>query len=203
MGNRCCQPSPFWSSSCSTVSELQNELGLQMTNVRVSTLVGVCPFHVGHLHVLECSLMARVLQRAAVLEMLKPMSAVPHYMIASQLCASDSVLQWLCHVCFCLDSLSLVSEGLLVARAEPHSNGDAKHISGSCDTERPGAIGGGVIDADKAAHSFQEGFIPQDPSPAVLKTEFPPALEHVTEHPPLKTVCTNLSLKSYFDMHAP
>ncbi|CAL8464276.1 g3811 [Coccomyxa elongata] len=73
-------------------------------------------------------------------------------------------------------------------RAEPHSNGDAKHTSGCCDTERPGAIGGGLIDADKAAHSFQEGFIPQDPSPAVLKTEFPPALEHVTEHPPLKTV---------------
>ena len=30
----------------------------------------------------------------------------------------------------------------------------------------------------------QEGFIPPDDSPAVLKTEFPAELEHVTEHPP-------------------
>ncbi|BDA49861.1 probable ADP-sugar pyrophosphatase at N-terminal half [Coccomyxa sp. Obi] len=75
-------------------------------------------------------------------------------------------------------------------RAEPHSNGDAKPTSGDHGTERPGAKAG-AVDADKAAHSFQEGFIPQDTSPAVLKTEFPPALEHVTEHPPLKTVYSN------------
>ncbi len=97
----------------------------------------------------------------------------------------------------CVLIVDVLYELLLVSRAEPHSNGVAKHASGHCSTDTSGAIGGGAIDADKAAHSFQEGFIPQDPSPAVLKTEFPPALEHVTEHPPLKTVCTSLSLESF------
>lgn len=59
----------FWSSSC-TMSATQ-QLSLQMTNARVSTLVGALHVHVGHLHVLECNLMACESQRAALLEMLK------------------------------------------------------------------------------------------------------------------------------------
>ncbi|KAK9904925.1 hypothetical protein WJX75_005725 [Coccomyxa subellipsoidea] len=72
-------------------------------------------------------------------------------------------------------------------RADPHTNGTSAAKSGSGHSgDSPSRSSAAA--AEKAAHSFQEGFIPQDPSPAVLKTEFPHELEHVTEHPPLKTI---------------
>lgn len=68
-----------------------------------------------------------------------------------------------------------------LCRRAPDANG-ATH-------NHPAHQGERVPDPEKAAHSCKEGFIDEDPSPAVLKTEFPPELEHVIEHPP-RTVCT-------------
>lgn len=62
-------------------------------------------------------------------------------------------------------------------------------------------------EAEKAAHSCKDGFINKDSSPAVLKTEFPAKLEHVTHESP-RTVCFSLasnlsmSLLPMVSMHA-